>query len=105
MDLSLSSRFQEKLELLQHGRRDQLLFDMPLNALGKKAAKVGGALARPRTRSKSVHRRAKHLRSQCARLGSDLAAGKAFVAGAEQAVGQGMEPRAAAVQRCSAHHA
>jgi hypothetical protein len=58
-------RFWQFLDLFQHGRRHQLLFNMPFNALGQEAAKISATAARPVVAFQPGQRRAKHFRRVC----------------------------------------
>src|SRR5215472_2895756 len=93
------------INLLKHPRRHQLLLDMPLDALSQELAQVGAALARPGRSAKIFKRSAEHLRRHRARFCRHLRAGQPLVAGTEQAIGQSMKERAAAVQSCPARNA
>jgi hypothetical protein len=92
------------IDPFQHRRRNQLFLDMPFDALGQKAAKVGSAAARPGIAFQAVQRRTKHLCHLGARIGGNFRAGQSFVVDAKQPVGQRMKLCLAAVQHRATHH-
>src|SRR5215813_6462414 len=57
---------------IEHGRRDQFLFDVTLDTLREEFAQVGTSLARPWSAGECLNWRVEHLNCQSTRFGRDF---------------------------------
>src|ERR1700738_4121671 len=84
-------RSENLIDFLQPPRGDQPLLNVPLQDLDQEFAQIRCLRFGPTHLGKGVYGRAKHARSEKARLGGKLRGSEALVVGAHQSVGESVE--------------